>query len=484
MLGDPELPHLFFVEGGALAVENALKCAFDWKSRRNEAAGRSPELGTRVLHLQHAFHGRSGYTLSLTNTDPVKVDRFPKFDWPRVSSPAVRFPLDAFRGEVEAAERTALAEAEAAFEAFPHDIACFIAEPIQCEGGDRHLRAEFLLAAQELCHRNDALFVLDEVQTGAGTTGTPWCYQQLELAPDVVAFGKKVQLGGIMAGRRVLEVEENVLRTPGRISSTWGGNLTDMVRSRRLLQLVERTGAIANAATVGQHLLARLEELAENRPDVVSNARGRGFIAAIDLATSELRDEALAALRHSEHVLALACGERSLRFRPALSMPAEDVDLGCGRAEPGRRPSGCNVTDQLSESVTDQLSESVSDHVSEVGRPGTRQCSSIVGGRVTGDESGGRFTSTNPARLSDVVAEVALGDPRTFVEAARAARQAQAGWSRVPPRSAAGSSPDRPPGGGEQGAARPAREPRGRQTLRRVAGRGAGDHRHVRFLPR
>jgi len=329
VLGDLELPHLFFVEGGALAVENALKCAFDWKSRHNEAAGRSPQLGTRVLHLRHAFHGRSGYTLSLTNTDPVKVDRFPKFDWPRISSPAARFPLDIYRVEVEAAEKTSLAEAEAAFEAYPHDIACFIAEPIQCEGGDRHLRSEFLLAVQQLCLRHDALFVLDEVQTGAGTTGTPWCYQQLGLTPDVVAFGKKVQLGGVMAGRRVREIDDNVFRTPGRINSTWGGNLTDMVRSRRLLQLVEQTGAIANAARVGRHLLARLQGLADSRPSVVSNARGRGVIAAIDMETRELRDATLTALRIDEHVLALPCGRRSLRFRPALSISAEEVDSGC-----------------------------------------------------------------------------------------------------------------------------------------------------------
>ncbi|HEV2361889.1 MAG TPA: aminotransferase class III-fold pyridoxal phosphate-dependent enzyme, partial [Acidimicrobiales bacterium] len=203
VLGDPAMPHLFFVEGGALAVENALKVAFDWKSRRNEAAGRSPELGTRVLHLRHAFHGRSGYTMSLTNTDPVKIDRFPKFDWPRISSPAISFPLADHIADVEAAEARALAEAKAAFEAHPHDIACFIAEPIQAEGGDNHLRAEFLRAMQDLCHEYEALFILDEVQTGVGVTGTAWCYQQLGLEPDVVSFGKKVQLGGIMAGRRV-----------------------------------------------------------------------------------------------------------------------------------------------------------------------------------------------------------------------------------------------------------------------------------------
>src|SRR4051812_41427076 len=124
VLGDPALPHLFFVEGGALAVENALKAAFDWKSRRNEAAGRPAGLGVKVLHLTRAFHGRSGYTLSLTNTDPGKTDRFPKFDWPRIDVPAVRFPLADHRDEVERAEARALAQARAAFERYPHDIAC------------------------------------------------------------------------------------------------------------------------------------------------------------------------------------------------------------------------------------------------------------------------------------------------------------------------------------------------------------------------
>src|SRR5204863_1876232 len=156
VLGDPALPHLFFVEGGALAVENALKCAFDWKSRRNEAAGRPAGLGTKVLHLTRAFHGRSGYTLSLTNTDPVKTERFPVFGWPRIEVPAVRFPLAEHLAETEAAEQRALRQAEAAFRDRPHDVACFIAEPIQSEGGDNHMRPEFLQAMQRLCRENDA----------------------------------------------------------------------------------------------------------------------------------------------------------------------------------------------------------------------------------------------------------------------------------------------------------------------------------------
>jgi L-lysine 6-transaminase len=327
VLGDPALPHLFFVEGGALAVENALKTAFDWKSRRNEAAGRPAGLGTRVMHLTRAFHGRSGYTLSLTNTEPNKTDRFPKFDWPRIDVPAVRFPLEDHLAEVEGAEARALAQARAAFEAYPHDVACFIAEPIQGEGGDNHMRPEFLQAMQALCHAHDALFVLDEVQTGVGVTGTVWAYQQLGLEPDIVAFAKKVQLGGIMAGRRVDEVAGNVFTVSGRINSTWGGGLADMVRSRRLLEIIEREGLIERAAATGDWLLAELRALGERHAGVASNVRGRGLMCALDVPSGADRDAAVRLLRE-QRVIVLPCGERSIRFRPALDITEQELGFG------------------------------------------------------------------------------------------------------------------------------------------------------------
>ena len=327
VLGDPALPHLFFVEGGALAVENALKTAFDWKSRRNEAAGRSRDLGTKVLHLTRAFHGRSGYTMSLTNTDPAKTDRFPVFDWPRIDVPAVTFPLETHRADVEAAEARALTQARVAFERNPHDIACFIAEPIQAEGGDNHLRPEFLQAMQALCHAHDALFVLDEVQTGVGITGTAWAYQQLGLEPDIVAFGKKVQLGGIMAGRRVDEVADNVFQVSSRINSTWGGGLTDMVRSRRILEIIEAEGLFDHAAKAGGYLLNELQGLGDRHAGLVGNVRGRGLMCAFDLPDPRLRDRVIAMLRETQ-VLVLACGERAIRFRPALNVTTDELKVG------------------------------------------------------------------------------------------------------------------------------------------------------------
>jgi L-lysine 6-transaminase len=323
-LGDPALPHLFFVEGGALAVENALKVAFDWKSLRNERAGR-PEAADMVMHLQHAFHGRSGYTISLTNTDPIKISRFPKFDWPRISSPALLFPLSEHGEENRRSEDEAIGQAAASFAANPHRIACFVAEPIQAEGGDRHLSERFLGAMQELCVDNDALFVLDEVQTGLGTTGSRWAYESMSLEPDVVAFAKKVQLGGIMAGRRVDEEPDNVFEVPGRISSTWGGGLVDMVRSTRILQVVERDGLVEQAGRVGAQMLSGLEDLASESGGFLSNARGRGLLCAVDLPSTADRDAVVQRLREEEKVIALSCGDHSVRFRPALVAGVEEV---------------------------------------------------------------------------------------------------------------------------------------------------------------
>ncbi|MGB8209286.1 MAG: L-lysine 6-transaminase [Mycobacterium sp.] len=320
VLGDPALPHLFFVDGGALAVENALKVAFDWKSRHNEAGGVDPELGTRVLHLRGAFHGRSGYTLSLTNSNPVTVARFPKFDWPRIDAPYLHPCAD-----IEALEAESLRQARAAFEAHPHDVACFIAEPIQGEGGDRHLRPEFFAAMRALCDEYDALMILDEVQTGCGLTGTAWAYQQLGVAPDVVAFGKKTQVCGVMAGRRVDEIADNVFTVASRINSTWGGNLTDMVRARRILEIVEADGLFENAAAQGRYLRARLNELADDFPAFVHDVRGRGLMCAFSMPTTANRDALLRRLWQNG-VIVLPSGQASVRFRPALNVARAEID--------------------------------------------------------------------------------------------------------------------------------------------------------------
>ncbi|HVJ89077.1 MAG TPA: L-lysine 6-transaminase [Labilithrix sp.] len=327
----PELSKYFFVEGGALAVENALKTAFDWKVRKNLAAGRG-ERGQKVLHLQHAFHGRSGYTMSLTNTDPNKVAYFPKFDWPRIPSPMIRFPLtDANVADVEERERAAIAAAEAAFAKDPHDIAAIIIEPIQSEGGDNHFRKNFFSELRRLADEHEALLIYDEVQTGVGSTGAWWAYQHHGVKPDIVCFAKKMQVGGILVGDRLDEVEDNVFHKPSRINSTWGGGLVDMVRATRILEIIVDENLLENARLRGEELRAGLEGIQARRP-FVDNARGQGLMCAIDLPDAKMRDAAIKRC-FADGMLVLACGTRSIRFRPALNVTAEIIAEGVARLD-------------------------------------------------------------------------------------------------------------------------------------------------------
>jgi L-lysine 6-transaminase len=176
-----------------------------------------------------------------------------------------------------------------------------------------------------MCLEFDALFILDEVQTGVGLTGTPWAYQQLGLEPDVVAFGKKAQVCGIMAGRRVDDVRDNVFHVPSRINSTWGGNLTDMVRARRILEVIEADGLIERARVLGEHLLAGLRELEAKHP-LVSDVRGRGLMCALTLPNQQVRNDVVRRLRSEHHVVMLGCGPTSLRVRPALTITAQEIE--------------------------------------------------------------------------------------------------------------------------------------------------------------
>ena len=320
----------FFIEGGALAVENALKTAFDWKVRRNLAAGRGT-LGSQVIHFRQAFHGRSGYTLSLTNTLPIKTDYFPKFDWPRVPNPAVRFPLNsAEEARVAKEESKAMDAIKAAFQKNPNDIAAIIIEPIQGEGGDNHFRPEFLHQLRTIADEEEACLIFDEVQTGFGATGRFWAFQHFGVTPDIVCFGKKSQVCGIMAGPTIGEVPDNVFKVSSRINSTWGGGLVDMVRCQIVLETMESEGLVDNAAHVGERLLGALETLQTEFPDEVSNARGRGLFCAFDCASTELRDRLLQET-FKNRLLALPCGSRSVRMRPALTLSSEEALDGVER---------------------------------------------------------------------------------------------------------------------------------------------------------
>ena len=325
----PELPHYFFVEGGALAVENAMKTAFDWKVRKNLALGKAGK-GTRILHFENAFHGRAGYTLSVTNTDPVKTLHFPKFDWPRLPAPAVRFPLhERHRALAAEAEQRTLQAARRVFDDHPDDIAAILIEPIQGEGGDNHFRSEFLKALRTLADEREALLIFDEVQTGVGLTGAWWAFQHFGVVPDICCFAKKMQVGGIFVSRRIDEVD-SVFKVPSRISSTWGGSLADMVRATRILRLIQEDKLLENARARGAELLTALQGLTARYPDKLDNARGLGLMCAIDFPNPELRTRVIKRC-FEERLLVLPSGSRSMRFRPFLNVTSEALDEALGR---------------------------------------------------------------------------------------------------------------------------------------------------------
>ena len=323
------LPYAFYIEGGGLAVENALKTAFDWKVRKNLSAGKG-EKGSKIIHFKECFHGRTGYTMSLTDSpDPRKTLYFPQFDWPRIDNPKINFPLDQNLDLVLEREKHAINQIKDAITNNPDEIAGLIIEPIQGEGGDNHFRKEFLAELRNLANESDFLLIYDEVQTGVGVTGNMWAHQAFgdAVRPDIISFGKKTQVCGIFGGKRLDEVDNNVFHESSRLNSTWGGSLVDMVRFTIYLEIIENEKLVQNAKDVGEHLTSCLHSLQGNHDNLVSNARNRGLFGAFDLPNSDTRDKAINSISN-EGAMMLGCGTRSIRFRPHLNITINELDQG------------------------------------------------------------------------------------------------------------------------------------------------------------
>ncbi|MCL2767511.1 MAG: L-lysine 6-transaminase [Synergistaceae bacterium] len=328
--------HLFFIDYGTQAVESALKVAMDWKVQKLLAKGKvttgeaiAGTKGTKIIHFNEAFHGRSGYALSITNTaDLNKYQRFAKFpEWPRIINPKVIFPIEQHIHEVEWLEEQAIKQIIKAIHGDPDGHCAVIIETIQGEGGDNHFRTEFLKKLKDICDENEMMLVFDEVQCGMGITGKMWAWQY-QVMPDIFAFGKKTQICGIAVGPKVDQVEENCFKTSSRINSTWGGSVVDMVRATRYLEIYRDEKILDYvSSTAGPALLQGLQKLQGEFPEYISNARGKGLMCACDIKTKELRSKFLNECT-KRHMLILPCGTKTVRFRPALNVPIDDIERG------------------------------------------------------------------------------------------------------------------------------------------------------------
>jgi L-lysine 6-transaminase len=318
--------HLFFIDGGSVAVENAMKTAMDYKLRRNfdrDIHGK----GYQVLHLKHAFHGRTGYCISVTNTsDPRKYAHFAKFDWPRVEVPALYFDSDGLaQRDIQGEEQALTVIREILSHSRRHDVCALLLETIQGEGGDRHLSMEFLQAARAITREFDILLIFDEVQCGFGTTGKWWAFEHSPIAPDLIAFGKKTQVCGVAASGYI-DTVPNTFTTPSRISSTWGGQLADMVRCEKIIHVIRQENLLQNITVQGEYILTQLRNFARET-GLIDNVRGRGAFIGFDVVDTATRDH-VRELAKQAGCLLLVCGDVTLRMRPALSIQSWEIDRG------------------------------------------------------------------------------------------------------------------------------------------------------------
>ena len=224
-------------------------------------------------------------------------------------------------------EAEALDQIKGAISQHGNDVAALIIEPIQGEGGDHHFRTEFFQALRQICDENEIMLIYDEVQSGMGITGKWWAWQNHNVAPDLMGFGKKSQVCGFVSTTRLDEVENHVFKESSRINSTWGGNLTAMVRLTIYLSIIQEENLIDAANKTGEYLHNQLLSLQDDYADLVSNARGAGLMRAFDLPNAETRDKLLNQIIQNG-TLILGSGDNAIRFRPPLNISTDEIDYG------------------------------------------------------------------------------------------------------------------------------------------------------------
>ncbi len=333
------MSKMFCVDAGGEGVEAALKAAFivHGERRRVQSGGAADPLqlgdaakaaimenaGTDavIVSFAGAFHGRGLGPMSATHSKLMHKADLPAFPWPMVTFPANRFPLEEHAEENALAEARSLAELAAVLEAYAGRVAAVVVEPVQSEGGDRHASASFFRSVQRLAHEAGAAFMLDEVQTGVAISGTMWLHEQFDLPapPDLVTFGKKMQLGGFFAS------PDYDIHRFGRMYQTRNGDRARAMLALETLRTIDAENLLHNVRETGAIFLAGLQAIARSYPSLITEPRGRGFLLAFDLPTPAARDDFLTrSLKRG--VFASYTGTRSVRIRPHLITGVPEVE--------------------------------------------------------------------------------------------------------------------------------------------------------------
>lgn len=310
--------HFHFACTGALAIEAAVKIAIDQKKSKTP----------KVISLKESFHGINSYGGFLTDRlhlAPQRLQGFPDMGWHNIHNPRIVYKNNAVD----------LAATEAGLEQFKKEfddcleksgaknIAALLVEPIQSTAGDYYFPESFFSLIRELCGRHNILLIFDEIQTGFGVTGRMWYHPQAGIQPDLVVFGKKAQVCGVMFKEEI----DETLKNPVRLEVTWDGELIDMIRSTYILRAFEQYKILENVRERGVQLLEGLRKL-----KALQNVRGCGLLAAFDFETQR-EQENFARRAFGNGLLFNKTRERTIRFRPNLNVSAAEVDEALARIQ-------------------------------------------------------------------------------------------------------------------------------------------------------
>lgn len=303
--------HFYFCCTGALAIEAAIKIAMDRKQ------GPQPV----VLSFRESFHGINGYGGFVTDRFfpvSIRLDGFPHMGWPKLHTPKIIYGSN---GVDEAATRRGMERFEADFAAALKEfgatnIAALLVEPIQATYGDNFYPPGFFVRVRQLCDAHQIALIFDEIQTGFGPSGTLWYFEQTPVRPDIVVFGKKLQVSGVMATQEF----GTTFKTPVRLEVTFDGNLTDMVRAKYILRAYQQYDLLDNARRRGHQLLEGLRKI----PGIL-HPRGCGLLLAFDFSNGqvcgEFFDKAV-----GQRFLCNKTRGTTIRLRPNLNVSPQECE--------------------------------------------------------------------------------------------------------------------------------------------------------------
>ncbi|OCF61921.1 4-aminobutyrate aminotransferase [Kwoniella mangroviensis CBS 10435] len=337
---------------GSSANETAFKCSF-MAYRQRERGGPdvpftkeemdscmlnhtpgAPQLS--VLSFKSGFHGRLFGSLSATRSKAIHKVDIPAFDWPAAPFPELKYPLSEHVKENEAEEKRCLEEYEKILieSKSTRPVAAVIIEPILSEGGDRHASNNYFRQLRLIAKKHGAFFIVDEVQTGVGATGTFWAHEKWGLKegeePDFVTFSKKMQAAG------VFHQKETRPNAPYRNYNTWMGDPVRALQAREMIRLIKSHDLVSHTASTGLNLASSFKSLfgSSVAQGKIMNFRGEGegTYLAWDMASPAQRDTFLGKMRNNGVQIG-GCGDQTVRLRPTLTFGERHAEVLVGTVE-------------------------------------------------------------------------------------------------------------------------------------------------------